>query len=346
MYCVVRNSQQYGPYDNAILKSYVEDGRILLCDKAYYLTSPSDIKTVRQILKESGLKVKIQEKGNVFSQLKLVGKELIIPDYIFSKKSLLSDKRLLILAIIGLSPAFLIKFTMVPFLTYYAIATYFSVIWGLFYYYLFKTEQVIIKQTISIYFFTQATIFFLFSIINIQSLPGISQIYSLATQDNYLARLIGFTLGVGFLEESTKALPLLFILLRTKEPIIPQTLLFYGLVSGISFGVFEGVQYQMTVNSQLGYDAAFFMNIARLTSLPFLHSIWAGISGYFLSFAFLYPRYKSSLFIIAIGIPAVLHGLYNTFGWSILGLTVTVLGVVLLMGYLSHGVNYQSKLSK
>jgi RsiW-degrading membrane proteinase PrsW (M82 family) len=88
------------------------------------------------------------------------------------------------------------------------------------------------------------------------------------------------------------------------------------------------------------------MNISRLTSLPFLHAIWAGIAGYFIAFAALYPKYRISLFFLAIFIPALIHGLYDTLGWSLLGLFLTLLGVILLMSYLRQGVNYQSKLSK
>ena len=55
--------------------------------------------------------------------------------------------------------------------------------------------------------------------------------------------------------------------------------------SGIAFGVFEGVQYQVTINAQMDYTSAFYSNIARLTSLPFLHAIWCAIAGYFIAFA-------------------------------------------------------------
>jgi RsiW-degrading membrane proteinase PrsW (M82 family) len=157
-------------------------------------------------------------------------------------------------------------------------------------------------------------------------------------------RFLGYTLGVGFLEELVKALPLIFIVKQAREPLIPQTMVFYGLISGIAFGVFEGVGYQMNVNNTLDYHNAFFMNVARLTSLPFLHAIWCGIAGYFIAFAELYPKYRLSLFLLAIAIPALLHGLYDTFGWSLIGLFITVLGVILLTNYLKKGVDYQSKL--
>ena len=179
---------------------------------------------------------------------------------------------------------------------------------------------------------------------NLQALPIISGLYSFTESNSIIKRFFGFTLGVGVLEESIKALPLYFILRNTKEPLIPQTMVYYGLISGIGFGVLEGVLYQTTFNTELGYSEAFFMNIARLTSLPFLHAIWAGIAGYFLSFAFLYPLYRKGLFILCIAIPAILHGFYDTFGWSLIGLASTIISVILLMYYLKRSADYQSKL--
>jgi len=346
MYCVIRNNQQFGPYDNQVLKSYVENGKILLHDKAFDQSEPNMIKTVGILLSTAGVKIRIKHKGNIFSQIKDIGRELIIPDDVFSRKEFLKDKRLLILSVIGLAPAFLIRFTLLPFLTFYAIALYFSAIWGLFFYYLFKTKQVTTRITIVIFFLSQAFVFVLFDIGKLPNWPIISVFYSLIDNEIWFARLTGFIFGVGVCEEFVKAIPLFIILSRTKEPIIPQTMVYYGLISGIAFGVYEGVQYQTTVNTQLGYSDAFFMNITRLTSLPFLHAIWAGIAGYFISFAGLYPKYRVSLFYLAIFIPALIHGLYDTLGWSIPGLLLTLLGVILLMSYLRQSVNYQSKLSK
>lgn len=119
-------------------------------------------------------------------------------------------------------------------------------------------------------------------------------------------------------------------------------------MAGIAFGVYEGVGYQTSVNTQLDYTGAFFMNIARLTSLPFLHAIWCGIGGYFIAFANLYPKYRISLYFLSLAIPALLHGLYDTLcGYSVLifiAVGVCFIAVLLLMTYLKQGVNYQSKL--
>ena len=157
--------------------------------------------------------------------------------------------------------------------------------------------------------------------------------------------VIGYTLGVGITEELAKAVPLLIILYRAKEPLIPQTVVYYGLISGIAFGVWEGVEYQMTVNAEQEYTVSFYLNILRLTSLPFLHACWCGITGYFLSFANLYPKYRKGLYVLAFTIPALIHGLYDSIsGWPFVSLFMVFIGLMLLMVYLKQSVNYQSKL--
>ena len=343
---IIRNGQSYGPYESTNLKSYVEDGKILLCDKAYLENIPNDVRTVDYFLKKEGIRSHIKNQGNLFSQIKDIGRELIFPNDVFSKKELKKDTRLLLLAVLGLAPAFLIRFSLFPVITFYVISLYFSVIWGLFFFHFFKTSQISTKTTIMLFFTLQLVVFVLWDICGLPNWPGINILYSFTESNNYLLRLIGFVLGVGVFEEVAKAIPLFLIIRKAKEPYIPQSMVFYGLMSGIAFGVFEGVQYQMTVNAELDYSDAFFMNIARLTCLPFLHAVWTGMAGYFIAFANLYPKYRLSLYFLAIAVPAVIHGLYDTLGWSIPGLLLMVLSVILLMSYLKQGVNYQSKLSK
>jgi protease PrsW len=116
-------------------------------------------------------------------------------------------------------------------------------------------------------------------------------------------------------------------------------------MSGIAFGVYEGVQYQLTVNAEQAYDVSFFLNIARLTSLPFLHACWCGIAGYFLSFSVLYPKYRWGLRMLALAVPAIIHGLYDSLAnLPIVPLILVLFGLLLLTVYLKQGVDYQSKL--
>lgn len=345
MFYISRNGQDYGPYDRNTLLSYVNNGQVLLHDVAKN-ASTNQISTVAYVLKKAGLKTKIPHGGDLVTQLRQIGSELIIPKDSFVNKQWLSDKRLLILAIVGLCPTVLMALPIWrwDWAIFYCVSLYFACIWGLFFYYMFKTPQVSMKITASVFFITQA---FVFVIWDVLGLPNLNPFYKLIDLGLPFS-LFGYTFGVGLTEEFVKALPLYIIYKRAKEPLLPQTLVYYGLMSGIAFGVFEGVQYQMDVNSQLAYSSAFFLNIARLTSLPFLHAIWCGIAGYFIAFANLYPKFRKSLYFLALAVPSVLHGLYDTLcgSFMILAVIVTFGGVILLMTYLKQGVNYQSKLRK
>lgn len=344
MLYIIRNNTQYGPYDESVVLSFVNSGKILLVDKAID-SNTSEEDTVGYFLKRLGLKPQIEHNGGLISQLQTIGSELVIPREAFENKVWLSDKKLMTMALVGMLPLVLGSFLGSGYLMFYFVSLYFSAIWAMFFYYLFKTQQVTLKSTLSVFFCTQAFIFLVWSLLG---LPSLNPFYSFLDM-SFPLNLIGFVFGVGVTEETVKLLPLLLIFKYAKQPLIPQTLVFYGLMSGIAFGVFEGVQYQMTLNSQLNYGDGFLANIARLTSLPFFHAIWSGIAGYFISFAKLYPKYRISLYFLAITIPAVLHGVYDTFCGSFLGTIliaypITFVSVVLLMTYLKDSTNYQSKL--
>lgn len=344
IYYVIRNNQQYGPYSLDSLRQYVEGGQLLLHDTACDVNNPNNRQTIKYFLKRNHIKAKIPHKGGLFTQIKNIGRELIFPKDVLQRKVWTSDKRLLLLAMIGLVPLLLIGLVgwwaeIFPFAVFYAVSLYFATMWGLFFFYFFRTQQVKTRTTITLFFITQLAMFTIFGILSL-----LNPFYALHDSSNLLVRLLFFVFAVGVTEELTKVIPVWIIAARSKEPLIPQTLVFYGLISGIAFGVFEGVQYQMTVNAELDYTASFFLNIARLTSLPFLHAIWCGIAGYFSAFAMLYPKYRKSLYFLAIAIPALLHGVYDTIGGNIFGVLISFVGVVLLMTYLKKGVNYQSKL--
>ena len=60
---VIRNNQQYGPYNEQTLLSYVNSGQILLHDKAV-LVGESTPQTVRYYLNKAGLKCKRENKAH------------------------------------------------------------------------------------------------------------------------------------------------------------------------------------------------------------------------------------------------------------------------------------------
>ncbi len=339
MIIVTRNSHDYGPYEEMMVAHYVEEGKLLMHDKARDAWTGEE-GTIELFLNRAGINPRIKNSGTIGQQLSYIGRKFIFPHKEMTEKGFKDDKRLMILAIVGLSLSVIMLLPIEGYFVFYAVSLYFATIWGIFFYYFFKTRQVSVKTTIGVFFLTQLAVFLIFSGLN-----SLNFFYSF-THVGFPINIIGYILGVGVTEELAKMVPLLYLEKKAKEPILPQTLVYYGLMAGIAFGVFEGVQYQTQVNIQADYTSAFVLNIARLTSLPFLHAIWAGISGYFISLANLYPRFRKSMYTLALAIPATLHGLYDSFaGLSYLVSMLIAFGsVLLLMTYLRKSSSLQERL--
>lgn len=339
MLIITRNTHDYGPYDEQTVAHYVEEGRLLLHDKARDAAT-GEAGTIEQLLLSSGIRPRVKNNGSLLSQLAHVGHDFIFPSEDMQRHSLFEDKRMMILAIVGLSLSVIMLLPIGGYLVFYAVSLYFAVIWGLFFAWLFPTRQVNTRTTIWTFFLTQAGVFLVFGFLHTINF------FNIFTQAVFPISIIGYVLGVGLTEEFTKMIPLIILQHRSKEPMLPQTMVYYGLMAGIAFGVFEGVQYQTTINIQADYTTAFVLNIARLTSLPFMHAIWCGIAGYYLGMAGLYPRYRRALWFLAIAIPATLHGLYDSFAGVayIVSLLVAFTSVILLMAYMRRSGKLREKL--
>ena len=348
-YYVDRGKKVYGPYTAQRLAELVKIGQLLKQDHVVEeggaaAASLMDRKlSVGDVLKAHNLKVTPENEGSFIEQLRNVGSRIWFSNDMFKWSEVRKDTRLLLLGMIGLAP--LVAMHILPdidVVTFYAVALYFSCIWGVFFFYMFKTKQVDLKLTASLFFAVQILMFFVWGL----GLNKLNIFYALLGNDGFLSNSLGYVLGVGVTEELVKAVPLILVANRSKTPLVPQTMVFYGVMCGIGFGIYEGVEYQMEVNRQLDYNSSFFMNIARLTSLPFFHSMCSGLAGYFISFAVLKPRYRQILYFIAIAMPALLHGLYDTFADSILSLFFGFAVVVLLNFYVNNDKAVQSALNE
>ena len=329
MIYIIRNQHEYGPYEASDIARYVEEGRLLLNDRAR--DAESDVEgTVEELLAARGIRPRVRNRGTLMEQLRYIGHAFIFPKDDMERHHIMEDKRLLILAIVGLSLSIIMLLPIGGYLVFYAVSLYFATIWGLFFAYFFRTRQISKSKAVSTFFLTQLGVFIIFSGLN-----ELNFFYAF-TSAPFPLSILGYILGIGLTEEFAKMIPLLVLERRAREPQLPQTMVFYGLMAGIAFGVFEGVQYQTSINIRADYTTAFVLNIARLTSLPFLHAVWAGICGYFVGMAGLYPQYRKSLYMLALAIPATLHGLYDLFAGSfyLVSLVIAFLSVFLLMAYL------------
>ena len=176
-----------------------------------------------------------------------------------------------------------------------------------------------------------------------------SFLYAMAKSSNLVARFLGMFLGVGISEELCKAAAVYYFASRPGKVLLPQTIVLYGLISGLGFGCVEGVVYQQGVNREAAADVSYFLNILRMTSLPFLHAVWAGISAYFISFSMIVPSKRLGLRTVAILIPAFFHGLYNTAvstpGAQLAGPLAATVSVFFLISYLASVKEFKSQLA-
>jgi RsiW-degrading membrane proteinase PrsW (M82 family) len=260
------------------------------------------------------------------------------------------------------------------------------VVWAFVLYTSFRTPQTNIKYAITAYLFTAIIGMTVFSWI--YPFAWINQWFQrnwlFVVQDGKMVpradvpiyqTLLAFVFGVGVHEEFTKAMIIFFLAKRPGKLAMPQTIVFYGLLSGLAFGIREGNEYiikylgnAITVILKIFHDVQadkfntltevkiqiasvlgsnFMLNLLRLSSLPLFHAAWAGISSYFIAFAALNPRRRWGLWILAILVPAVIHGVYDSFiesQYSWIAIAMAVLTFVLLAVYLRSAGNVQKQL--
>jgi len=289
--------------------------------------------------------------GRTGDDLRVLLLHLAVPLDEFRNFGWLQDRRALAIAAVGLLPLVIYAVFRSPtqmINAYWAMALYFSTLWAFFFYYVFPTPEIRVR--------TAAFSFFVTGVVSVSALLivynfwPLNQVNLWTRSESWIVAWAGYVLAVGLPEELCKAF-VLFVLLRRMGPLRPQALLFYGLMSGLGFGIYEGVKYQTRENFQFairtsGQPDAYFaaeyylLNLIRLTTLPFLHAIWTGMAGYFIGFADQFPDRRRGLLLVAIGLPAVLHGTYNTFGGA-LGLVVALISVLALNLYLAKSVEFE-----
>ncbi len=278
----------------------------------------------------------------------------------------LDNRRLIGVAAIGLFPLLIIAlFTNAGNIrgAYWAMAFYFSALWAVFFYYVFPAPGVTLRNCLICFFGTGLfsvsllQIFHYFLSIGVGLVVEPDAIGESRSAIEYLllhrfvpTRWAAWILLVGLPEEVCKVLAL-FFLARNNSPFQPQTMMYYGLMAGLGFGIYEGVAYQERVNLELGgfyLGNYYILNVVRLTALPFIHAIWTAIAGYFIGFAYQFPQRKRGLLIIAVAMPAFLHGTYNavTITSVLSSLAVALISVFALNLYLAKSRDFERVLQR
>ena len=335
---IERNGNVFGPYSQSQIQYYIEQNKVFLNDTARIDASPSTT-TLAKAMKSCSWK--IPHAKSPWKSFKKLGVDVIFPVGEITSMSWLQERRFLLLSTMGLLPL-LILFITGGVITYIAIAIYFSALWGMVLFSFFKTPEVNLKTCCICYLSTAICSTTLLIIVHATGLLDI--VTQMADSQWFCLRFVGMFLAAGLPEEICKAL-VIFLLVRRKGVIcVPQTIVLYGLFSGLGFGINEGVCYQLGVNRTQGVDNAYFLNVLRLTALPLLHAIWCGMASYFIAFSVLFPLHRIGLMLLAILLPATLHALYNAVnGWGCL--IPASVGIVLLTIYLTNARKVKQRLA-
>jgi RsiW-degrading membrane proteinase PrsW (M82 family) len=148
----------------------------------------------------------------------------------------------------------------------------------------------------------------------ILALIGWSYRSALDADSNFFLSAVGFTFGVGFCEELTKAIPVLFYFKRDAAMGWRGACL-WGLASGIGFGVSEGIMYSAdSYNGITGVD----LYVVRFVSCVALHAMWSAAGA--IAIARTVDAYEAvgdwsafGLYLLRVlAVPMVLHGFYDT----------------------------------
>ena len=292
-------------------------------------------------LQDAAVKISKKVAGDI-SDLRV---PLLLPIVELRSLAWLKNKTALGMMIIGLFPLCAHEFlTNEPRLAYWALAFYFSAIWGLYFYGEFAPPNATKGKALICFFGTG--IFSIAILLFAYSIPPLNFLFSLTESDAFPIKFFGVLTSVAIPEEICKALVLFLLIYTSKSVFHPNTLLFYGLISGLGFGIYEGVDYQMGRNLKYSDTASeyYLLNMLRITSLPFGHAIYTGIAGYFLGLSCLYPTRKHGLIFLAILIPSLFHTLGNTMpGYFVL--LSDALAVLTLMVYMAKSQEFEKALS-
>jgi len=98
------------------------------------------------------------------------------------------------------------------------------------------------------------------------SVISFDQIIIWTDSSNYVLSFIIMFLCVGLVEEFCKQILIYWAIQSYQFVTLTRTAIFYGMISGIAFGVFEGIEYQIGINKSLDADANYFFNLLRILS--------------------------------------------------------------------------------
>ena len=167
------------------------------------------------------------------------------------KLSETDNRNLLVITTIGVVPMVILTLFSVLIqaqIAYLLTGLYFSVLWSILFYNLFPAPSIRVSTSLFCFVGTALVSVSLLSLFF--KLPFVHFPMDLLKSSNHLERFFGFFFWVGFPEELVKVF-ILYVLSKRHDIQFPSTFAYYGMICGLGFGIYEGMDYQMTVNFEL-----------------------------------------------------------------------------------------------
>lgn len=231
----------------------------------------------------------------------------------------------------------------------YIFGVYFAVLWAIVFYNFIRPARFSVGDILKIGFFT--AIFGISLDLIIQQGPIISSLYSATEANSFSGRLIGFVFGVGILEEAIKALPLVWLYIHKGQNDDLTTITFLGCISGFGFGISEAGDYSLRYAGHLYAGNVSLQNylidqFTRLITLPFLHAVWAGTTGYFIALGTKNRKLMKGLLAGGLLMAATLHGFYDVNSDNVFGLGIAMFSIVIFIAYIRSAEILQKKIQQ
>lgn len=219
---------------------------------------------------------------------------------------------------------------------YWLFAFYFATLWAVFFRYLIPDARPGLFESI-IFFYGVG---FLSSIIlrPVYIIFNLGVFVEMMHSDIPWHAFLGNWLGAGWPEELIKLFPIIIYVLFIRKESTLSTIVFLGLLSGLGFGIYEGVDYQKETNLVLAesLEEYYILNLLRLTALPFLHAVWTGIGAFFFGVGLRFGYRGILMIILGLVIPGLLHGTYNHLGHTTANFGVAIISVIIFNLYLTQ----------
>lgn len=279
-------------------------------------------------------------KPGIVSQLARLGFHTLVPISVWRSDRPWNIRSVQWFLFFTLFPLFLVGWTAVARSDFrdvtYLFAIYFAMTWGLVIWLFVRPERIGLLDIVRVSLFTSITGVFLVGLL--ARLPLLRELAGAAHAGEFLKRLVGTVFGVGLSEELVKAIPLLWIFVRNREPGTVREITYLGCISGFAFGVSEAVYYsvfyaQTVARGDMPLGVYVVVQLTRLITLPLLHAVFSGIAGQFIALGVETPRMRRALIFAGIAIAALLHGFYDALSNTIFGFALAVLTVLLFIAY-------------